>query len=69
MSRAMGGAGEIVEDPASLGDHIAQALASGRPTVLDVRIDSEVRPLSAATWDLPPLPHPEPAFGWPDAES
>ncbi len=69
MSRAMGGAGEIVEDPATLGDHIAHALASGRPTVLDVRIDSQVRPMSAATWDLPPLPHPEPAFGWPDAES
>jgi len=66
MSRSMGGAGEVVDDPATLGDHLEHAIRSGRPTVLDVRVDSEVRPLASATWDLPPLRYPVPNFGWPD---
>jgi acetolactate synthase-1/2/3 large subunit len=31
--------------------------------VLDVRVDREAKPLATASWDLPPLPHPEPNFG------
>ena len=30
-------------------------------------VDPDMNPASAATWGLPPLPHPEPTFGWPDA--
>ncbi|GGL09433.1 thiamine pyrophosphate-binding protein [Mangrovihabitans endophyticus] len=66
MARAMGADGTVVERPGDLAGRLEAALASGRPTVLDVRVDPQVRPPAAATWDLPPLPHPEPTFGWPD---
>jgi acetolactate synthase I/II/III large subunit len=64
MSRSMGGDGVTIERAADLAPQLEQALASGRPTVLDVRIDRDVRPTATASWDLPPLPHPLPNFGW-----
>ncbi|MCU1305219.1 MAG: Acetolactate synthase large subunit [Candidatus Sulfotelmatobacter sp.] len=68
MARSMGAAGETVEKPADLGPQLEAAIASGRPTVLDVRIDREVRPLATGSWDLPPIPHPMPTFGWGEDE-
>lgn len=67
MARSMGGDGIRVTSPGDLSGAIESALASGRPTVLDVAVDDAVQPVPTATWDLPPLPHPEPGFGWPDA--
>jgi acetolactate synthase-1/2/3 large subunit len=66
MARSMGADGSVVQRPGDLAGQIEAAIRSGRPTVLDVRVDPGVRPTAAATWDLPPLPHPEPTFGWPD---
>jgi len=54
----------IVEKPGDLAPQLEAAIASSRPAVLDVRIDREVRPISTGSWDLPPLPHPIPSFGW-----
>jgi len=34
--------------------------------VIDVIVDADATLPAAATWELPPLPHPEPTFGWPD---
>lgn len=67
MARSMGGDGVRVTAPGDLAPAIEAALASGRPTVLDVTVDDAVQPVATATWDLPPLPHPKPGFGWPDA--
>jgi acetolactate synthase-1/2/3 large subunit len=64
MARSMGAVGERVEKPADLAPQLEAAIASGKPTVLDVRIDREVRPLATGSWDLPPMPHPLPNFGW-----
>ena len=64
MARSMGAVGETVEKPSDLAPQLEAAIASGRPTVLDVRIDREVRPLATGSWDLPPIPHPMPNFGW-----
>lgn len=64
MARSMGAVGETVEKPADLAPRLESAIASGRPTVLDVRIDRETRPLATGSWDLPPIPHPLPNFGW-----
>jgi len=64
MARSMGAAGIRVEKPADLAPQLEAAIASHRPTVLDVRIDREVRPISTGSWDLPPIPHPLPSFGW-----
>jgi acetolactate synthase I/II/III large subunit len=67
LSRSMGGEGLTVTDPADLGSALKTALDQRRPTVVDVRVDDSVALPAAATWDLPPLAHPEPSFGWPDA--
>jgi acetolactate synthase-1/2/3 large subunit len=66
MARAMGGDGMRADTPGDLGAALKTALDSGRPTVIDVPVDAEIPQPSVATWELPPLPHPEPAFGWPD---
>ncbi len=64
LARSMGAAGHTVEKPADLAPQLEAAIRSGRPTVLDVRIDRDVRPLATGSWDLPPIPHPLPNFGW-----
>lgn len=68
MARSMGAVGQTVEKPADLAPQLEAAIASGKPTVLDVRIDREVRPLTTGSWDLPPIPHPLPNFGWGEDE-
>jgi acetolactate synthase I/II/III large subunit len=64
MARSMGAEGQTVERPADLAPQLEAAIRSGRPTVLDVTIDRETRPLATGSWDLPPIPHPLPNFGW-----
>lgn len=64
MARSMGAQGACVERPADLRPRLEEALRSGVPYVLDVRIDREARQTATGSWDLPPLPHPEPSFGW-----
>lgn len=64
MARSMGAMGHTVEKPADFGPQLEAAIAAGRPAVIDVRIDREVRPLATGSWDLPPIPHPLPNFGW-----
>lgn len=68
MARSMGADGHTVEKPADFAPQLEAAIASARPTVLDVRIDREVRPLATGSWDLPPIPHPLPNFGWGEDE-
>jgi acetolactate synthase-1/2/3 large subunit len=64
MARSMGAEGHRVDKPGDLAGQLEAAIASGRPTVLDARIDREVRPLATGSWDLPPIAHPLPNFGW-----
>jgi acetolactate synthase-1/2/3 large subunit len=66
MARSMGALGATVERPQDFAPQLEAAIASGKPAVLDVRIDREVRPLATGSWDLPPRPHPMPNFGWGD---
>jgi len=66
MARAMGAEGFRADDPGSLGDVLAAAFESGRPAVVDVTVDPDAVQPAVGSWDLPPLPHPEPSFGWPD---
>jgi acetolactate synthase I/II/III large subunit len=69
MARSMGAQGLRVEAPGDLGVALKTALASGLPTVIDVPVAADPGQPSTATWELPPLGHPEPTFGWPDTES
>lgn len=64
MARSMGADGVRVDSAADLGEALEKAIRSGRPTVLDVRVDREIKPPGTGSWDLPPLPHPMPNFGW-----
>jgi acetolactate synthase-1/2/3 large subunit len=64
MARSMGACGATIEKPADFAPQLEAAIAAGRPAVLDVRIDREARPLATGSWDLPPIPHPMPTFGW-----
>lgn len=64
LARAMGAEGMLVERPGDLKGQIAAAVECGRPCVLDVRVDADVRPPATGSWDLPPLPAPLPNYGW-----
>ncbi|MBI2755549.1 MAG: thiamine pyrophosphate-binding protein [Chloroflexi bacterium] len=63
LARSMGADGVLVERPGDLREQISAALASGRPTVLDVHVNSEVHPPATGSWDLPPLAAPLPNYG------
>ncbi|RYY64456.1 MAG: thiamine pyrophosphate-binding protein, partial [Comamonadaceae bacterium] len=64
-ARACGADGYTVTRPQELGAAVEQALKNRRPCVIDVHVDSEVRPPSTGTWQLPPIPFKEPVFGKP----
>jgi acetolactate synthase-1/2/3 large subunit len=65
MARSCGVDGIKVSRAADFGDALKLAIASNKPFVIDAEVDVNVRPTSVGTWQLPPLPHPEPAFGHP----
>ncbi len=62
LGRAMGAEGITVERPDHLRDALGAALASGRPSVLDVRVDETIGAPATGSWDLPPLPGPAPSY-------
>ncbi|WP_269498116.1 thiamine pyrophosphate-binding protein [Castellaniella sp. S9] len=64
-ARACGADGVTITRSADLAPAVEQALRNRRPCVIDVHIDAEVRPPSTGTWQLPPIPYTEPAFGKP----
>jgi acetolactate synthase-1/2/3 large subunit len=55
MARAMGAEGMRVEKPGDLGSAIETAIASGKPTVLDVRVEADVSRHTTGVLDFPPL--------------
>ncbi|MBI4608895.1 MAG: thiamine pyrophosphate-binding protein [Candidatus Rokubacteria bacterium] len=62
LARAFGAEGVRVEKPGDFAPALEAALAAGKPAVLDVRVDREVRPRATGGWELPPLPPAMPAF-------
>lgn len=54
MARAMGADGALVTRPADLAGRVRAAFESGRPTVIDVRVQSEVGRKTAGVLDFPP---------------
>lgn len=67
LAQSLGADAIRVEDAQDLGSAFETAVAARRPFVVDVRVDDSVTLPSVATWELPPLPHPTPTFGWPSA--
>jgi acetolactate synthase-1/2/3 large subunit len=64
-ARACGADGVTITKSENLAGALQQAIKNKRPCVLDVHVDAEVRPPSTGTWELPPTPFKEPAFGKP----
>lgn len=64
-ARACGADGVTITKSGDLAGALQQAIRNKRPCVLDVHVDGEVRPPSTGTWELPPTPFKEPAFGKP----
>ena len=64
-ARACGADGITVTRSEDLRGAVELAVRNRRPCVIDVHIDSDVRPPSTGTWQLPPIPYKEPAFGKP----
>jgi acetolactate synthase-1/2/3 large subunit len=63
LARAHGVDGVTVTDSRDLKDALEAAVQSGKPWVIDVHVDAEVRPPATGTWQLPPTPYREPTFG------
>ncbi|MCL2481989.1 MAG: thiamine pyrophosphate-binding protein [Propionibacteriaceae bacterium] len=68
MARSMGGDGIRVEHPEDLTGAYQKMLDSPVPFLVDVKVDATVMVPPVATWELPPLPYPEPGVGWPDPD-
>lgn len=44
---------------------LEQAVASNKPTLIDVHVDADIRPPGTGAWALPPITPKEPVFGAP----
>jgi len=64
-ARACGADGVTVTRSEDLAGAVENAIKRRRPCVIDVHVDADVRPPSTGTWQLPPIPYLEPAFGKP----
>ena len=64
-ARACGADGVTITRSEDLAGAVEEAVRNRRPCVIDVHVDAEVRPPSTGTWQLPPTPFKEPAFGKP----
>jgi acetolactate synthase-1/2/3 large subunit len=64
-ARACGADGYTVTRSEDLRGIVEQAVRNRRPCVIDLHVDSDVRPPSTGTWELPPIPYKEPLFGKP----
>lgn len=63
MAESMGALGLTVDHPSDLGSAFETALASGRPTVIDVKVNRDTAVPLIGTWHFAPIPQAEPTFG------
>jgi len=63
LARAHGVDGVTVTESRDFKEALDVAVRSGKPYVLDVHVDANVRPPATGTWQLPPTPYREPGFG------
>jgi acetolactate synthase-1/2/3 large subunit len=62
-ARACGAEGFTVTKSEEFKGALEHAVKLGKPCLLDVHVDANVRPPAIGTWALPPIPHKEPVFG------
>ncbi len=63
LARAHGVDGVKVSRSDDFRGALAEAIAANRPYLIDLEVDPGVKPPSTGSWQLPPMPAPEPAFG------
>jgi len=63
LARACGVEGITVTKSEDFKGALEHAVKLGKPCLLDVHVDANVRPPAIGTWALPPTPHKEPVFG------
>ena len=64
-AKAAGVAGFTVTRSQDFAGVLEQAVASNKPTLIDVHVDADIRPPGTGVWALPPIPPNEPEFGGP----
>ena len=62
LAQSMGARGVRVDRAADLAGQVKAALESGKPSVLDVRVQSDIRRRTSGSWDMPPLKGTPPNF-------
>jgi acetolactate synthase-1/2/3 large subunit len=63
LARACGVEGMTVTRSQDFKGALEHAVTLGKPCLLDVHVDANIRPPAIGTWALPPIPHKEPVFG------
>jgi acetolactate synthase I/II/III large subunit len=63
LARACGVEGITVTRSEDFKGALEHAIKLGKPCLLDVHVDANIRPPAVGTWALPPIPHREPVFG------
>ena len=62
LAKGFGVAAHTVTRADEVEDALKTAIAANRPYLIEVPVDREIRPIGTGSWDLPPLPPPEPNF-------
>ncbi len=62
LAKSFGVASHTVTHAGEVEDAIATAIAANRPYLIEVPVDRDIRPIGTGSWELPPLPQPEPNF-------
>ena len=62
LARSFGADGVRVDRPDDLEETLAAAVRAGRPSLVEVMVDREIRPVATGGWELPPLPPAQPNF-------
>jgi acetolactate synthase-1/2/3 large subunit len=62
LARSFGVPSHRVTRADEVEDVLKAAIAANTPYLVEVPVDREIRPIGTGSWDLPPLPQPEPNF-------
>ncbi len=62
MAKSFGVPSHRVTHAGEVEDAIQTAIKANRPYLVEVPVDRDIRPIGTGSWDLPPLPNPEPNF-------
>jgi acetolactate synthase I/II/III large subunit len=62
LARSFGVEAARIARAGDLEGAVETAIKSGKPYLVEVPVDRDIRPVGTGTWSLPPLPHAEPNF-------